>query len=58
MLDPDLCQSEKEDCALLHLGEIDPEEFKQRNQHRYALQEERWARQARSWWRFWKRAQS
>jgi len=55
MLDKDLLSSEKDDCDLLHRGEIDHREFNRRNQRRYVLQEERWAKRRLPWWAFWKR---
>jgi hypothetical protein len=55
MLDPDLRQTEKDDCDRLHRGEIDRGEFNRRNQRRYAVQEERNANKTKLWWRFWKR---
>jgi hypothetical protein len=55
MLDTDLLLSEKDDCDLLHSGEIDHREFNRRNQRRYAIQDERRAKKRAPWWAFWKR---
>jgi hypothetical protein len=55
MLDNDLRLSEKEDCDLLHSGEIDHREFNRRNQLRAAVQTERWEKPKPAWWQFWQK---
>ena len=55
MLDKDLRLSERDDCDLLHNGEIDHKEFNRRNQRRYAIQEERRTRKTMPFWAFWQR---